>query len=113
MAVANPNFKSFVKETPAPQAIAQIEFGLLSADDVARLSHVEVVNRDLYQQNRAVPVQHGCLDLRMGTSQKTHICATCKQGLADCVGHFGQIKLVLPVFHIGYMKEVSLRHRSN
>jgi DNA-directed RNA polymerase beta' subunit len=26
------------------------------------------------------------------------------QGLADCTGHFGYIRLELPVFHIGYFK---------
>lgn len=26
--------------------------------------------------------------------------------MADCVGHFGYIKLVLPVFHIGFFKHV-------
>lgn len=28
----------------------------------------------------------------------------CTQGLADCTGHFGYIRLELPVFHIGYFK---------
>jgi DNA-directed RNA polymerase III subunit RPC1 len=26
--------------------------------------------------------------------------------MADCAGHFGYIKLVLPVFHIGYFKAI-------
>lgn len=30
--------------------------------------------------------------------------AACVQGLADCTGHFGYIRLELPVFHIGYFK---------
>lgn len=25
--------------------------------------------------------------------------------MADCVGHYAYIKLVLPVFHIGYFKQ--------
>ena len=32
------------------------------------------------------------------------LCATPPQALADCTGHFGHIKLELPVFHIGYFK---------
>jgi DNA-directed RNA polymerase III subunit RPC1 len=32
------------------------------------------------------------------------ICETCNLKLADCAGHFGYIKLELPVFHIGYFK---------
>lgn len=26
--------------------------------------------------------------------------------MADCAGHYGYIKLVLPVFHIGYFKAI-------
>jgi len=32
------------------------------------------------------------------------ICETCNLKLADCAGHFGYIRLELPVFHIGYFK---------
>jgi DNA-directed RNA polymerase III subunit RPC1 len=32
---------------------------------------------------------------------------TCNLRLADCVGHFGYIKLELPVFHIGYFKAIT------
>lgn len=39
-----------------------------------------------------------------GISNKASICETCNQKLADCAGHFGYIKLELPVFHIGYFK---------
>lgn len=31
-------------------------------------------------------------------------CETCGDGLAECVGHFGHIKLQLPVFHVGYFR---------
>ena len=31
-------------------------------------------------------------------------CETCGEKLAECVGHFGFIDLVLPVFHIGCFK---------
>ena len=29
-------------------------------------------------------------------------CATCREGREDCPGHFGFVKLALPVFHPGY-----------
>lgn len=32
------------------------------------------------------------------------MCETCGEGLQDCVGHYGVVRLVLPVFHIGYYK---------
>ena len=31
-------------------------------------------------------------------------CQTCGQALKECAGHFGYVKLALPVFHIGYFK---------
>ena len=34
------------------------------------------------------------------------MCETCGQKLADCVGHFGYIRLVKPVFHIGYFRNM-------
>lgn len=39
-----------------------------------------------------------------GISQNGLKCDTCGDGLADCVGHFGHIKLQLPVFHVGYFR---------
>ena len=32
------------------------------------------------------------------------MCETCGDGLQECVGHYGIVRLVLPVFHIGYYK---------
>jgi DNA-directed RNA polymerase III subunit RPC1 len=50
------------------------------------------------------PPTDGCLDLRMGTSDKNSVCGTCGLKLADCAGHFGFVRLELPVFHIGFFK---------
>ena len=50
------------------------------------------------------PQPGGVLDPRLGVSSKRAVCETCGQGLADCTGHFGYIRLELPVFHIGYFK---------
>jgi len=46
----------------------------------------------------------GCLDPRLGVSDKLSTCATCKRKLTDCAGHYGYIRLALPCFHIGYIK---------
>ncbi|KAL2045874.1 hypothetical protein ABVK25_011977 [Lepraria finkii] len=46
------------------------------------------------------------LDARMGISGKRETCRTCGLRLQDCNGHFGHVKLVLPVFHVGYFKKV-------
>jgi len=50
------------------------------------------------------PQPDGVLDPRLGISNKRTKCETCGLSLQDCTGHFGYIKLELPVFHIGYFK---------
>ncbi|KAL4064466.1 RNA polymerase Rpb1, domain 1-domain-containing protein [Scleroderma citrinum] len=42
--------------------------------------------------------------LSQGTSEKNAFCETCAMSAVDCVGHYTYIKLVDPVFHIGYFK---------
>jgi hypothetical protein len=58
----------------------------------------------LSQMPERRPQPNGVLDPRLGVSNKRSICETCGQALADCTGHFGYIRLELPVFHIGYFK---------
>lgn len=41
-----------------------------------------------------------------GTSTKDAVCETCGKSLADCTGHYGYIELELPVFHIGYFRNI-------
>ena len=57
------------------------------------------------ENDRAV-VSNGPLDGRMGISNKTGKCQTCGESLQACNGHFGHVRLVLPVFHVGYFKRV-------
>ena len=42
--------------------------------------------------------------LVQGTTDKSAFCETCGQSSVNCVGHYAYIKLVVPVFHIGYFK---------
>jgi DNA-directed RNA polymerase III subunit RPC1 len=58
----------------------------------------------LFSMPSRTPAPGGCLDPRLGVSDKVSSCATCKRKLTDCAGHFGYIKLPLPVFHIGYLR---------
>lgn len=45
-------------------------------------------------------VSQGC------SSDKSSACETCGKALADCIGHFGYLDLELPVFHVGYFKNI-------
>lgn len=66
-------------------------------------------------------MKHGVLDRRLvrfffleypfslvkiiqGTADKNAFCETCGLNSVNCVGHYAYIKLVVPVFHIGYFK---------
>jgi DNA-directed RNA polymerase III subunit RPC1 len=41
-----------------------------------------------------------------GIANKQDNCETCGQNMQECVGHFGHLRLALPVFHIGYLRSV-------
>eukprot|EP00300_Choanocystis_sp_HF-7_P018645 c20097_g2_i2.p1 GENE.c20097_g2_i2~~c20097_g2_i2.p1 ORF type:complete len:1413 (-),score=323.94 c20097_g2_i2:41-4279(-) len=98
--------KQLIPENDAPKKISAIQFGLLSAHDIQQLSQIRVVNRELYTLPERTPFPYGVLDTRLGTSSKSDSCSTCGLKVANCVGHFGYVKLELPVFHIGYFKNI-------
>ncbi|KAG8678493.1 hypothetical protein FRC08_017718 [Ceratobasidium sp. 394] len=48
-----------------PKKIKHIQFGLLSAQDVVKISEFEVTHRDLYTAEDRLPVKNGPLDRRL------------------------------------------------
>jgi DNA-directed RNA polymerase III subunit RPC1 len=99
----------------------KLQFSLLNAQDTVRISEFEVTHRELYTPTDRLPVKHGVLDRRLvgtgifvlvftasrgfqGTTDKSAFCETCGLNPVKCVGHYAYIKLVVPVFHIGYFK---------
>lgn len=96
--------KEFLEFSAAPMRIQSIKFGIMSAEEIARAAHIEVNNRDFYDQPDRSQTRGGALDARLGAIDKRSTCETCKENLADCTGHFGYIRLCLPVFHVGYFK---------
>lgn len=91
----------------APKCIDGLEFSALSAKDIIAQSEVEILTRDLYDLEKGrAPKEGGALDTKMGISSNSSECATCHGNLASCNGHFGHIRLALPVFHVGYFKAV-------
>ena len=87
-----------------PKRIVNIDFGLASPAEIRRLSQLNVCNRELFTMPERTPARYGCLDSRLGVSDKQSTCETCGKRLTDCPGHYGYIKLNLPVFHVGYFK---------
>ncbi|KAI0751657.1 beta and beta-prime subunits of DNA dependent RNA-polymerase [Daedaleopsis nitida] len=88
----------------APKVIKALQFSLLNNQDTVKLAEFEVTHRDLYTPIDRLPVKNGVLDRRLGTTEKSAYCETCGLSSVDCVGHYAYIKLVVPVFHIGYFK---------
>ncbi|KDR83341.1 hypothetical protein GALMADRAFT_235418 [Galerina marginata CBS 339.88] len=88
----------------APKVIKKLQFSLLNAQDTVKISEFEITHRDLYTPTDRLPVKGGVLDRRLGTTDKNAFCETCGQSSVNCVGHYAYIKLVVPVFHIGYFK---------
>ncbi|KAI1156878.1 DNA-directed RNA polymerase III subunit RPC1 [Nemania diffusa] len=88
-----------------PKRFKSFKFGIQSNQDIVNQGVLEVSDRSMYDIDKGrEPTQNGVLDKRLGTSSKTGICATCNERLADCIGHFGHVRLPLPAFHIGYIK---------
>ncbi|PNW84960.1 hypothetical protein CHLRE_03g165750v5 [Chlamydomonas reinhardtii] len=92
------------KEQNLPRKIQQISFGVQTPQEIVKCGVLQVYERALYKMPERVPAANGVLDRRLGVSNKNYVCETCGHKLADCAGHFGYIKLELPVFHIGYFK---------
>lgn len=75
--------------------VNSIQFGILSDDDIIRMTAC-VVNKT------SLTIEHGSVyDPRMGCVQNDEICATCGEDLWSCSGHFGMIELNIPIviFH--------------
>ena len=107
----NPEPLEFTKapfvELNAPRKIRSVRFSLMSPQEIGKCGVFHVFERNLYQMPQRVPLPNGILDPRMGTTDKKGAeCATCKGKLIDCAGHFGYVKLEMPVFHIGYFKNI-------
>jgi len=93
-----------VQEATVSRRITAVKFGLLPADQLERMSVLQISNKQLYLENHVAASPFGPLDARLGVSEKAKLCGTCERKLVDCPGHVGFIRLELPVFHVGFMK---------
>lgn len=103
-----PNYmeQKYVVDDTTPKTINSIQFSMMNPHQMLRAAELRVSARELYQPMSRIPYPHGPLDLRLGTSVKKGECSTCGESVEVCPGHFGAIDLALPVFHIGYMKQI-------
>jgi DNA-directed RNA polymerase I subunit RPA1 len=82
---------------PVGSEITHVDFGILSADEIRKLSAKQVTNPTVFD-NLGHPVSGGLYDPCMGAFLK-NLCGTC--GLNDmyCPGHQGHIELPVPVYN--------------
>ncbi|KAM0680575.1 hypothetical protein GINT2_001263 [Glugoides intestinalis] len=94
-----------VDESSTRNKIKKLSFHVLSPEQISKLSVVTLDSKMLYDMETRRPFSGGPLDLRLGVSTKTGTCSTCKETIQNCAGHFGQIELVLPCYHIGFLRQ--------
>ncbi|KAL1953335.1 hypothetical protein VTO42DRAFT_2989 [Malbranchea cinnamomea] len=88
------------------RTIKEIQFGLLSPEEIKRMSVVHVEYPETMDEQRQRPREKGLNDPRLGTIDRNFRCATCEEGVNECPGHFGHIELSTPVFHIGFLNKI-------
>lgn len=97
--------RKFVKKK-----IGEIKFGLLSPEQIKKISCAKVVTPELYDID-GYPVDGGLMDLRLGAVDPGVRCRTCGGRIKECLGHPGSIDLARSIIHLKYVPliEMSLR----
>ena len=82
---------------PVGSSITHVDFGILSADEIRKLSAKQITNPTVFD-NLGHPIFGGLYDPSLGAFLK-NLCTTC--GLSDiyCPGHQGHIELPVPVYN--------------
>lgn len=103
--------------------IESITFGIFSAEEILNISVCKVDNpkknvdfshdkrvsqseNDSQQKNKKNSSLGTVYDPRMGTTDSSIKCETCKENAIICPGHFGHIELNEPIVHPQYYKRV-------
>ncbi|NLU04292.1 MAG: DNA-directed RNA polymerase subunit A', partial [Methanothermobacter sp.] len=81
--------------------ISQINFGLMSPEDIRKMSVAQIVTPDTYDED-GYPIENGLMDPRLGVIDPSLRCRTCGAKGGECPGHFGSINLARPVIHVGF-----------
>ena len=85
--------------------IDQINFGLMSPDQIREMSVVNITRPDTYDED-GYPIENGLMDSRLGVIDPSLKCRTCGEKGGECQGHFGMIELARPVIHVGFGDDI-------
>ncbi|KAF2401842.1 ribosomal polymerase B1 [Trichodelitschia bisporula] len=97
---------NFAFSSAKPRDIKEIQFGLLSPEDVKGMSVVHILYPETMDDQKQRPREQGLGDTRLGSIDRAFSCATCGENMQECPGHFGHIELAVPVFHVGYIRKI-------
>ncbi|KAJ4330470.1 DNA-directed RNA polymerase II core subunit rpo21 [Didymella glomerata] len=84
------------------RTIKEIQFGLLSPEEIKAMSVVHIIYPETMDEDNKKPREQGLNDPKLGTIDRMYSCATCKEDIQVCPGHFGHIELATPVFHVDW-----------
>ncbi len=87
------------------KVIGSIEFGILSPQEIRKMSAAEITVPDTYDDD-GYPIEGGLMDKRLGVIDPGLRCETCGARVGGCPGHFGHIELARPVIHVGFAKTI-------
>jgi len=85
--------------------VSEIRFGLLSPEEIRKLSVTQIITSDVYD-NDGAPIDGGVMDKRLGAIEPGETCPVCGNTRDSCPGHFGHIELTKPVIHAGFAKHI-------
>ncbi|RBQ22498.1 DNA-directed RNA polymerase subunit A' [Candidatus Methanobinarius endosymbioticus] len=81
--------------------ISQINFGLMSPEDIRKMSVTQIETPDTYDED-GYPIENGLMDPHLGVIDPSLRCRACGAKGGECQGHFGSINLARPVIHVGF-----------
>jgi len=67
------------------KSVQAIKFGLLSPEDIRKMSVVNIKAADTYDED-GVPIETGLMDRRLGTIEPGQRCQTCGNRVGQCPG---------------------------
>lgn len=96
---------------PVGSEITSVDFGILSADEIRRLSAKQITNPIVFD-NLGHTVNNGLYDLALGAFLR-NLCTTCGLNEHHCPGHQGHIELPVPVFNPLFFNQMYLFLRAS
>ena len=87
-----------------PAKIIGVQFGMLSPEEITRMSVVPITTRDTYAGGK--PVVGGLFDARMGVLDPGLICPTDGLDCMETPGYFGHMDLARPVYYLQYLATI-------